>query len=528
MSKALPQFGSYEAVRRLGAGGMAETFVAVRRGPGGFEQKVCIKRVLPAYAEDQEFVEAFLREARTSATLRHANIVQVLDFGLAEGSYYLALELIDGLDLRALLQAQGDAGRRRLSADVVSLVAGELGAALEHAHASDDERGSVVHRDVSPSNVLVSPAGEVKLTDFGIARALGGTHLTRTGVIKGKIPYLPPEYIERGEFDQRGDLFSLGVLLFELLAGVRPFDGESDLDTVRRIVDGERSTLAELAPEAPAALVDCVERLLAHASAERFASASEFVDALPASSTHAARRELGALVDERVRAQRASGRLPAKSVPPVQVAAEDPGQAPTLTAPPPQGPTRIAVPTPATRTHKPPRKQPSRGRKGPLVALGGAGAALLALLVAMAFKGTDAIAGAHAAEPETRRARSPAASPDSSPAQASPSSPTLGPSTITLAATPPTARQLVSAPATPAPEAERTARAPAELRVVVFPFGDVWVDGKSLGHAPVSIKLPAGPHEIGVGDGRPDQRRSLVLHAGQHENLVFRREIDAR
>src|SRR3954454_14159352 len=123
MSRLLPQFGSYEAIRRLGAGGMAETFVAVRRGPGGFEQKVCIKRVLPAYAEDREFIDGFLREARTSAALRHANIVQVLDFGEADDSYYLALELIDGLDLRALVVARGDTQRRTLSAEVVTLIA---------------------------------------------------------------------------------------------------------------------------------------------------------------------------------------------------------------------------------------------------------------------------------------------------------------------------------------------------------------------------------------------------------------------
>ena len=118
MSRVLPHFGPYEALRRLGAGGMAETFVAVRRGPRGFEQKVCIKRILPAYAEDSEFIDGFLREARTSAALRHANIVQVLDFGQVDESYYLALELIDGLDLRALLVAHGErasAGRCRQS-----------------------------------------------------------------------------------------------------------------------------------------------------------------------------------------------------------------------------------------------------------------------------------------------------------------------------------------------------------------------------------------------------------------------------
>ena len=196
---------------------MAETFVAVRGGPAGFEQHVCIKRILPAYESDLEFVQAFLREARTSAQLRHAHIVQVLDFGEADGCHYLALELIDGVDLRALLK------RRRgqdapLEHEIVTLVASDLCLALDHAHGGGQGREPIVHRDLSPSNVLASRAGEIKLTDFGIARAIGSTPLTATGIIKGKVPYLPPEYIEHGTFEVRSDLFSLGVMLFELLA----------------------------------------------------------------------------------------------------------------------------------------------------------------------------------------------------------------------------------------------------------------------------------------------------------------------
>ncbi len=214
MSRLPAPFGPFEPTRRLGAGGMAETFEAVRRGPGTFEQRVCIKRILPAFESDLEFVAAFLRKATTSAQLRHTNIVQVLDIGLADGSHYLALELIDGIDLRDLSARVG-----ALSADLVTLIAIDVAAALQHAHAGDGTRPSVVHRDISPSNVLVSRAGEVKLVDFGIAKALGGNRLTATGVIKGKVPYLPPEYIEHAVFDPRSDLFSLGVMLYELACG---------------------------------------------------------------------------------------------------------------------------------------------------------------------------------------------------------------------------------------------------------------------------------------------------------------------
>jgi hypothetical protein len=294
MAHLPPRFGPFEPVQRLGAGGMAETFVAVRRGPAGFEQRVCIKRILPAYEADRDFVEAFLREARTSAQLRHANIVQVLDFGVADDSHYLALELIDGIDLRALLRRRSDSPA--LDAELVTLIAGDLALALDHAHGGGQARDAIVHRDISPSNVLASRAGEIKLTDFGIARAIGGTQHTATGIIKGKVPYLPPEYIEHGEFEARSDLFSLGVMLHELLTGQRPFDGESDLDTVRRIISGERRELRALAPEAPAALLDCIERLLATRPEERPGSASALLDMLPQIPVHRVRMRLGELV----------------------------------------------------------------------------------------------------------------------------------------------------------------------------------------------------------------------------------------
>ena len=291
MSRLPPPFGPFEPIRRLGAGGMAETFEALRRGPAGFEQRVCIKRILPAFESDQEFVSAFLREATTSALLRHANIVQVLDFGVADGSHYLALELVEGMDLRKL---SGQVGP--LHPDLVTLIAIDLASALEYAHVGDGARSAVVHRDISPSNVLVSVSGEVKLVDFGIAKALGGTHLTATGTIKGKIPYLPPEYIERAVFDAQGDLFSLGVMLFELLSGQRPFDGESDLDTIRRIAAGTRPSLTGLCPGAPQALTRCIDALIAVDPALRVPSASVLLERLPMISVPAARRRLSELV----------------------------------------------------------------------------------------------------------------------------------------------------------------------------------------------------------------------------------------
>jgi serine/threonine protein kinase len=500
---------------------MAETFEALRRGPGGFEQRVCIKRILPAYADDRAFVEGFLREARTSAALRHANIVHVLDFGEADDSYYLALELIDGLDLRAVL---GDSPARRvLEPDVAVLIAGELAAALEHAHAGPTP---VVHRDLSPSNTLISCAGEVKLTDFGIARALDGHRLTATGVIKGKVPYLPPEYIEHGRFDQRSDLFALGVLLFELLAGERPFDGESEIDTIRRIVAAEGKSLTALAPRTPPGLVACVERLIAADPAARWASARALLEQLPVINVHQTRRKLAALVQEHMLESSAPGESSTKASPVRSDTAVAPTQAAPrpLSAPPPAGPRasgRAPAAAQVTRTSVKPRARRALSRSA-LVALGAAGIAFVALLLGFSLRTLRPDGSTAAAPPPLPRARALSAEPalpETSSAAAGSSEPAPAQPGTQLSGTVP--------PAPPPTENERP-RAPAELRVVVIPFGDVWIDGKPLGHAPVSVKLPPGTHEVSVGDGRPEQQRTLSLRSGEHENAVFRRAESRR
>lgn len=292
----LQRFGPYELVRRLGSGGMAETYLAVRRGPGGFEQHVCVKRILPFFERDPAFVKDFMEEARLAAQLRHANIAQVVDFGEADGSHYLALELVDGMDLRTFLARLSERGQR-LEPSLVVLIGVELATALDFAHTPTRGRAAVVHRDVSPSNVLVSRTGGVYLTDFGIARSIGDSRRTDSGVVRGKVPYMAPEYGLHRRYDARTDLFGLGVVLFEALAGQRPFVGATDVDTLQRIESGRHPPLAPLAPAAPPGLAPIVEALIRADPGARYQSAAQLLEALaPFSPPATAKRELGHLV----------------------------------------------------------------------------------------------------------------------------------------------------------------------------------------------------------------------------------------
>ena len=299
MPSATPErFGDYELVERLGVGGMAETFLAIRRGPGDFEQRVCLKRILPTFVNDAEFVAMFLREARLSALLHHGHIARVLDFGIVDGAHYLTLELIEGADLRATLRHLRLRGES-LDPGLTSYVAHALASALDFAHTADDDghAAGIIHRDVSPSNVLLSNAGEVKLSDFGIAKATNLPGSIQSGALKGKIPYMAPEYAIGRQCSARSDLFSLGVLLYECLAGFRPFDGGSDIQTLDRARNGRRELLHDAAPDAPTSLTDAIESLLAPSPEERPPNAATFIRMLvDVPPSPLAQRELGVLV----------------------------------------------------------------------------------------------------------------------------------------------------------------------------------------------------------------------------------------
>jgi eukaryotic-like serine/threonine-protein kinase len=230
--------GKYEILRKIATGGMAEIYLARVRGTAGFEKMVVLKRILPQVAEDPHFVQMFLDEARLSSTLQHPNIADVYDVGEADGQYFFTMEFVYGQDVRTIRHEMKKRAEPVPLAAALAVVHGAA-AALDYAH---DRRGpdgnliGLVHRDVSASNIMVSYDGAVKLLDFGIARVKASTHKTQVGTLKGKIPYMSPEQCKGQPLDRRSDLFSLGVVLFELTVGRRPFRGDSDFAVMDQIV----------------------------------------------------------------------------------------------------------------------------------------------------------------------------------------------------------------------------------------------------------------------------------------------------
>jgi serine/threonine protein kinase len=280
--------GRYEIIERIAVGGMAEVYLGRVRGTAGFDKLVAIKRILPFVAQDSSFVEMFLAEARLAATLRHPNLADVFDVGIDADSYFFAMEFIHGQDLRNVrLEAQAQNGSVPL--EIALAITSGIASALAYAHAKIGPTGplNLVHRDVSPSNILVSYDGAVKLVDFGIARAETNTSamVTRTGQLKGKIPYMSPEQCRAKQMDGRADLFSLGIVLYELTTGVRPFDGKGDFDTLERIVHGTMQLPSEIVPGYPRALEHIVLRMLANKRAVRYQTAEELLHDLEAATS---------------------------------------------------------------------------------------------------------------------------------------------------------------------------------------------------------------------------------------------------
>jgi hypothetical protein len=301
LAKSGPVVGGYVIDARLGGGGMADVFLAHREGAGelkGVVHRVAVKRLRPEYAADPAFVRMFLDEARLVARLSHPNIVTLHDVGRDQGELYLAMELIEGATLSEIMRVVR-AGQGTFTTAVAIEIGVQLCDALDYAHTLKDEGGrplELVHRDVSPQNVLVDEAGHVKLADFGIARSVDRSAETATGVLKGKLSYMAPEQIRGERYDHRVDLYAVGILLFEIVTGTRPYDSKSDATLLFEILKGKPAQLDRLdAISTPLAQV--VKWALAVDASLRPATGAALRDALmPLRDERAARAALVQLV----------------------------------------------------------------------------------------------------------------------------------------------------------------------------------------------------------------------------------------
>lgn len=282
----LQPYGQYVLVRKLAEGGMAEIFLAKLLGADGFERNVVLKRMLPALSAIPDFVEMFRDEARLAAKLSHPHIIQIHELGFTDGCYYICMEYLAGEDFSTTLRL---AGRRRqyVPLPVVARVLIDAARGLHYAHTFTNEQGQplhVVHRDVSPSNLYVTYQGQVKVLDFGIAKAESRLVQTRTGVVKGKYIYMAPEQAQGKEVDRRADVFSLGVSLYEAVTHVRPFSRENDLAVLNALLQGEFEKPRALRPDLPEGLEAIILKALAFKPEDRYATADDFADALEAFS----------------------------------------------------------------------------------------------------------------------------------------------------------------------------------------------------------------------------------------------------
>jgi CheY-like chemotaxis protein len=273
--EVIEEYGNYFLLEKIAVGGMAELFKAQQRGVQGFQKIVAIKRILPHFSDNEDFVTMFIDEAKLAAQLTHPNIVQIFDLGKSGSSYYIAMEYVNGRDLRTLLKKVREYGKP-FPEQVAAFVVMKVAAALDYAHRKrgfDDRELKLVHRDISPQNVILSVEGAVKLVDFGIAKAASKASTTMAGALKGKLLYMSPEQATGQPLDNRSDLYSLGLVLFELLTGERCFQSDSELGVLEKVRLGRISDLAALNPSVSREMVAIVNKALQKSVDHRYPSA---------------------------------------------------------------------------------------------------------------------------------------------------------------------------------------------------------------------------------------------------------------
>jgi eukaryotic-like serine/threonine-protein kinase len=276
------QLGRYHLLDRIAFGGMAEIFRAKTFDDSGHAHLVAVKRILSHLSVDEDFIQMLVDEAKIASLLRHDNIAQVYELARAHDEYYIAMEFVDGKDVRSIIEKHRTAGRS-MHPTHAAYIAAQIATALAAAHDVRDAAGrplDLVHRDVSPSNIICSYAGETKLCDFGIAKATVSRTKTKTGIIKGKVKYMSPEQAMGRRLDRRSDLFSLGAVLYEMLTRTPPYQAPNEMELILKVRDARTTPIADIEPSVPAELVSIVGRALARSRDERYQSGDDMAAAL--------------------------------------------------------------------------------------------------------------------------------------------------------------------------------------------------------------------------------------------------------
>ena len=272
------QFGNYQIVRHIAGGGMAQIYLAKVRGLAGFEKMLALKVINAEYADEERFIQMLIDEAKITVGLSHVNIAQVFDLGHVNGIYYIAMEFVDGIDVLELVNGLHALGEK-VPVEAVALIGRQMCSGLHYAHTRKDKQGNklnIVHRDISPQNILVSRAGEVKVVDFGIAKAAGMSTKTQAGVIKGKVHYMAPEQAMGKKADSRCDIFSAGIVLWEMLTAQMVYSGDNVRELVERVRLADIHRPSSIRPEVDPSLDQLVMQALSRKPEDRFQTAHAF------------------------------------------------------------------------------------------------------------------------------------------------------------------------------------------------------------------------------------------------------------
>jgi serine/threonine-protein kinase len=458
---------------------MAELYLATTSGPKGFKRRVVLKKILPQFADNQSFIEMFLTEARIAGQLSHPNLAQVYEVGEVDGTYFIAMEYVDGPNLRTVRNKARQAGRMLspyLAARILAYACDGLGYAHEFQDPETGEPLRIIHRDISPDNIVISSTGAVKVLDFGIAKAASQDHTTKAGVVKGKIAYMAPEQLARKPMDHRADIYSLGVVLYELLAGARPYDGSNELALLQARVSGQPVVpLATRRPDLPGEICDIAQKALELDPDRRYASCrelqTELEHLLHQATLPIGTREIAQQVAD-LQAEPDWGKLPgssqASAPPPAPQTPPPAAREGTTDSFRPPAPPAPASPTSASQETDP-RPPPAAPRRSRLPIIAAAAVVLLALggLTVRALLGSG--------QPVPPVAPRPA-----------PPAPVAG----TEPPPPP--------PQTPVEEKPKL----VELTVETIPPGTVRVAGRQ-GPSPFTVEVPAGNTRIEAFNSKP-------------------------